>query len=87
MPHVGSHPLQLKHDGGVSTFRPPKSTVHLRSSFWLMKLFQLQQSIKLNKWALKMFRRWQLEGETKVAIVDAGGLFKDYELHKKSYKL
>ena len=35
-----------------------------------------------NKWALKQFREWQQQREMKVPILDPGGLFKDYELHK-----
>ena len=35
-----------------------------------------------NKWALKLFREWQKQREMKVPILDPGGLFKDYELHK-----
>ena len=35
-----------------------------------------------NKWALKLFREWQQQRKMKVQIVDRGGLFKDYELHK-----
>ena len=34
------------------------------------------------KWAIKIFREWQKQRETKVPILDPGGLFKDYELHK-----
>ena len=35
-----------------------------------------------NKWALKLFREWQQQRVMKVPILDPGGLFKDYELHK-----
>ena len=35
-----------------------------------------------NKWALKLFQEWQQQREMKVPILDPGGLFKDYELHK-----
>ena len=35
-----------------------------------------------NKWTLKLFREWQQQREVKVPILDPGGLFKDYELHK-----
>ena len=45
-----------------------------------MKLFH--QTKYKNKWALKLFREWQQQREMKVPILDPGGLFKDYELHK-----
>ena len=35
-----------------------------------------------NKWASKIFREWQQQREMKVLILEPGGLFKDYELHK-----
>ena len=35
-----------------------------------------------NKWASKIFREWQQQREMKVPILEPGGLFKDYELHK-----
>ena len=35
-----------------------------------------------NKWALKIFPKWQQQREMKVPLLDSGGLFKDYELHK-----
>ena len=35
-----------------------------------------------NKWALKIFREWQQQREMKLPLIDSGGLFKDYELHK-----
>ena len=35
-----------------------------------------------NKRAWKTFREWQQQREMWVPILDLGGLFKDYELHK-----
>ena len=35
-----------------------------------------------NKLGLKLFRQWQQQREIKVPILDPGGLFKVYELHK-----
>ena len=35
-----------------------------------------------NKWALNIFAEWQSLREVKVPVLDCGGVFKDYELHK-----
>ena len=35
-----------------------------------------------NKWALSVFGEWQFARTIKVPILDPGGLFKDYDLHK-----
>ena len=35
-----------------------------------------------NKWAVNIFAEWQSLREVKVAVLDCGGVFKDYELHK-----
>ena len=35
-----------------------------------------------NKWALSVFGEWQLARTIKVPVLDPGGLFKDYDLHK-----
>ena len=35
-----------------------------------------------NKWALSVFGEWQFARTIKVAVLDPGGLFKDYDLHK-----
>ena len=35
-----------------------------------------------NRWTSKIFREWQQQREMKVLILEPGGLFKDYELHK-----
>ena len=35
-----------------------------------------------NKWDLKIFQEWRQQREIKVPILDPGGHFKDYELHK-----
>ena len=35
-----------------------------------------------NKWAVNIFAEWQSLREVKVPVLDCGGVFKDYELHK-----
>ena len=35
-----------------------------------------------NKWAVSIFAEWQRLREVKVLVLDCGGLFKDYNLHK-----
>ena len=34
------------------------------------------------KWALSVFGEWQFARTIKVPVLDPGGLFKDYDLHK-----
>ena len=35
-----------------------------------------------NKWAVNIFAEWQSLREVTVPVLDCGGVFKDYELHK-----
>jgi len=35
-----------------------------------------------NKWAMSIFAEWQRLREVKVPVLDCGGLFNDYDLHK-----
>ena len=35
-----------------------------------------------NKWAVSSFAEWQRLREDQVPVLDCGGLFKDYDLHK-----
>ena len=35
-----------------------------------------------NKWAVSSFAEWQRLREVQVPVLDCGGLFKDYDLHK-----
>ena len=35
-----------------------------------------------NKWVVSIFAEWQRLREFKVPVLDFGGLFKDYDLHK-----
>ena len=37
-----------------------------------------------NKWTLSGFGEWQFARTIKVPVLDPGGLFKDYDLHKIS---
>ena len=35
-----------------------------------------------NKWAVSIFAEWQRLREVQVPVLDCGGFFKDYDLHK-----
>ena len=35
-----------------------------------------------NEWAVSSFAEWQRLREVQVPVLDCGGLFKDYDLHK-----
>ena len=35
-----------------------------------------------NNWAVNIFAEWQRLRQVKVPVVDYGGLFEDYDLHK-----
>ena len=68
-----------KKKGRLSRFRLPKSA----SEEQVLADEPVPSSTKYkNKWALKLFREWQKQREMKVPILNPGGLFKDYELHK-----
>ena len=68
-----------KKKGRPSRFRLPKSP----SEEQVLADEAVPSSTKYKKkWALKLFREWQQQRETKVPILGPGGLFKDYELHK-----
>ena len=68
-----------KKKGRPSRFRLPKSA----SEEQVLADETVPSSTKYkNKWALKLFREWQQQRETKVPILDPSGLYKDYELHK-----
>ena len=84
--HVSSVLLHLmviaeKKKGRPSRFRLPKSA----SEEQVLADEAVPSSTKYkNKWKNKwtLFREWQQQREVKVPILDPGGLFKDYELHK-----
>ena len=71
--------LAEKKKGRPSRFRLPKSA----SEEQVLAYKAVPSSTKYkNKWALKLFREWQQQRVMKVPILDPGGLFKNYELHK-----
>ena len=68
-----------KKKGRPSRFRLPKSAHEEQ----VLADEAVPSSTKYkNKLGLKLFREWQQQREIKVPILDPGGLFKDYELHK-----
>ena len=74
--------MAQKKKGRPSHFRLPKSA----SEEQVLAFEAVPSSTKYkNKWALKLFREWQQQREMKVSILDPGGLFKDYELHKVNH--
>ena len=68
-----------KKKGRPSRFRLPKSG----SEEQVLADEAVPSSTKYkNKWASKISREWQHQRDMKVQILEPGGLFKDYELHK-----
>ncbi|XP_067030732.1 uncharacterized protein [Acropora muricata] len=68
-----------KKKGRPSRFRLPKSACEEQ----VLADEAVPSSTKYkNKLGLKLFREWQQQREIKVPILDPGGLFQDYELHK-----
>ncbi|PFX15726.1 hypothetical protein AWC38_SpisGene25771 [Stylophora pistillata] len=72
-----------KEKGRPSRLRLPKSAAEEQ----VLANEAVPSSTKYkNKWDLKIFREWQQQlRELKVPILDFGGLFKDYELHKVNH--
>ena len=66
-------------ESGSERFRVPKTS----SQENVLVNDAVPASIKYkNKWAVSIFAEWQRLREVKVPVLDCGGLFKDYDLHK-----
>ena len=71
--------MAKKKKGRPSRFRLPKSASEEQ---FLADEAVLSSTKYKNKWALKLLLEWKQQREMKVPILDPGGFFKDYELHK-----
>ena len=60
-------------------FRPPKSVQEEDSLLVQSKPKSTQYK---DKWAVEVFRTWQAAREQKFCILDAGSVFKDYDVHR-----
>ena len=64
---------------GSERFRVPKTS---SEETGLVNDTVLPSTKYKNKWAVNIFAEWQSLREVKVPVLDCGGVFKDYELHK-----
>ena len=60
-------------------FRPPKSVQEEGSLLVQSKPKSTQYK---DKWAVEVFRTWQAAREQKFCLLDAGSVFKDYDVHR-----
>ena len=66
--------LTISEDG-EGRFREPKTIYEVRKA--------IPSSTKYkNKWAVTIFGEWQISRSVKAPVLDPGGLFKNYDLHK-----
>ncbi|XP_068721442.1 uncharacterized protein [Montipora capricornis] len=72
--------LTMREEGALSVrFREPKTFCEEGD----LTGVSVRSSTKYkNKWALLVFGEWKLARTIKVPVLDPGGLFKDYDLHK-----
>ena len=69
----------MEAESGSERFRVPKTS----SQENVLVNDAVPTSTKYkNKWAVSIFAEWQRLREVKVPVLDCGGLFKDYALHK-----
>ena len=72
--------LTVSEEGALSVrFREPKTFCEEEE---LVEKAAPSSTKYKNKWALSVFDEWQFARTIKVPVLDAGGLFKDYDLHK-----
>ena len=72
--------LTMSEEGALSVrFREPKTFCEEEEI--VEKAVHSSTTYK-NKWALSIFGEWQFARTIKVPVLDPGGLFKDYDLHK-----
>lgn len=71
--------LTMSEEGALSVrFREPKTFCEEE----LVEKSVPSSTKYKNKWALSVFGEWQFARTIKVPVLDPGGLFKDYDLHK-----
>ena len=66
-------------EDGEATFREPKTVYEERE---LVKKAIPSPTNYKNKWAVTIFGEWQISQLVKAPVLDQGGLFKGYDLHK-----
>lgn len=72
--------LTMSEEGALSVrFREPKTFCEEEE---LVEKAVPSSTKYKNKWALSVFGEWQFARTIKVPVLDPGGLFKDYDLHK-----
>ena len=64
---------------GASRFTEPKTAEE--EQIVVYKAIPASTKYK-NKWATSIFNEWQITRTVQVAVLDSGGTFKDYDLHK-----
>jgi len=70
--------LTISEDG-EGRFREPKTIYEERKL--VRKAIPSSTKYK-NKWAVTIFGEWQISRSVKAPVLDPGGLFKNYDLHK-----
>ena len=66
-------------EDGEARFREPKTVYDQRD--WVEKVIPSSTKYK-NKWAVAIFDEWQISRSVIAPVLDPGGLFKGYDLHK-----
>ena len=66
-------------EDGEARFREPKTVYKERES--VEKAIPSWTKYK-NKWAVTIFGEWQISPSVTAPVLDPGGLFKGYDLHK-----
>ena len=69
----------MEVESGSERFRVPKTS--FQENVLVNDAVPASTKYK-NKWAVSIFAEWQRLREVQVPVLDCGGLFKDYDLHK-----
>ena len=69
----------MEVESGSERFRVPKTS--FQENVLVNDAVPASTKYK-NKWAVSSFAEWQRLREVQVPVLDCGGLFKDYDLHK-----
>ena len=69
----------MEVETGSERFRVPKTSFQ---EYVLVNDAAPASTKYKNKWAVSSFAEWQRLREVQVPVLDCGGLFKDYDLHK-----
>ena len=69
----------MEGESGSERFRVPKTS--FQENVLVNDAVPASTKYK-NKWAVSILAEWQRLREVQVPVLDCGGLFKDYDLHK-----